>query len=222
MAALPPFVARWDPSSFTYTDGSKTLGCPTLGAAIFHAPIGRLTRIDASGFSENNSVNRAKLVAIHQALLEHRDTPERHLLTDSLGSIQKIMHQLRNPRCHSRNYHLHLLQAVALLIFQRDTQPKFVTSLRKVPAHAGIAGNESADSGVKDVVKAHGAQQPDTVVHRLGAAPHRLPTWAFAKADKAPAMGKPSPLPHAFTHAKHMRPPIQDEGLEGRDRHAAT
>ena len=144
-------------------------------------------------------------MAIHQALLDNRDNPALHILTDSLGSIQKLLAQLDHPMTTARNHHLHLLRAVAHLFFLRDSRLDFLTSIHKVPAHADIPGNDAADAGAKDVVKAHGAQLPDTVVHRTGAQPHRLPVWAFAKAIPAAVPGAPAPEPHAFTHIRHMR-----------------
>ena len=146
-------------------------------------------------------------MAIHHALCMHRSTPDLHILTDSLGSIQKIIAQLQRPRSTARCHHLQLLQAIVHELLLRDNDSLCSTSIRKVPAHAGVPGNEAADQGAKDVVKAHGNQHPDTFIHRLGANPHRLPVWAFATplplADvSAPALPQE---PRAFTSVKLMR-----------------
>ena len=74
-----------------------------------------------------------------------------------------------------------------------------------MPAHANVPGNERADQGAKAVVQAHGQQLPTTVVHRLGAHPHRLPVWAFAT---PPPTEVPLVAPQeqrAFTSLKQMR-----------------
>jgi hypothetical protein len=74
-----------------------------------------------------------------------------------------------------------------------------------VPAHADIDGNERADQGAKEVVTAHNQQLPDTIVHRLGALPHRLPVWAFTMPPATAAPSDAAPPIRALTSVKHLR-----------------
>ena len=205
LSPILPFQARWKHDKFTYTDGSKKPTCPTLGAAIFHAPTGELTLIDASGYAENNTNNRAELAAIHQALVTYSDKPSLHILTDSLGSIQKIQAQLRRPRTTARGHHRRLLEAVVHQLVLRDMRG-LKTTIRKVPAHANVAGNERADAGAKAVVDAHDQQLATTLRHTLGATPFRRPvtTFAIPAATPDPAAADPTE-PRAFTSVKQLR-----------------
>ena len=204
LTELLPFPPRYRHDDYTYTDGSKSPDCPTLGAAVFHAPTGETVLIDATGFHANNTNNRAELVAIHQALLHHAQLPDIKILTDSLGSIQKIITQIRRPRAHARCHHLRLLEAVVFELVKRDRNFQ-TTSIHKVPAHANVPGNERADQGAKAVVMTHGQQLPTTVVHRLGAQPHRLPVWAFATPPPTEDPTAATQEPRAFTSLKQMR-----------------
>jgi ribonuclease HI len=215
LAALPEFVAHWEAEEFTYTDGSRQEGNPVLGAAVVHAPTDTVTYIDASGYEENNTINRAELVAIHQALLLHRNTQHLRILTDSLCSLQKIAATISAPRTRMRDSHLELLCHIVGLIQERDTAGR-TTALRKVAAHAGIPHNERADMAAKAV--RDGAVPPThtVITHRVGAQPHRLPYWAFFQ-PPAPAdapQDAPPPAMQALTNlsllSRHTRPALRE------------
>jgi ribonuclease HI len=206
LVGMPTFQRRWDPETFTYTDGSKQEGNPILGAAVVDLTTQTTTYIDATGFDENNTINRAEMVAIHQALLLHTNTPSLRILTDSLCSLQKISALASTPRTRMRDPHLELLCHILALIKQRDSTGK-LTHLRKVAAHAGIPGNEAADAAAKAVRSGTVPAGTTIITHRIGAHPHRLPYWVYFQppqpADAPP--GAPPPPLRALTHMKQTR-----------------
>ena len=137
--------------------------------------------------------------------MTYSDKPSLHILTDSLGSIQKIQAQLRRPRTTARCHHRRLLEAVVHQLVLRDMRG-LKTTIRKVPAHANVAGNERADAGAKAVVDAHDQQLATTLRHTLGATPFRRPVTSFAipAATPDPAAADPTE-PRAFTSVKQLR-----------------
>ena len=134
-----------------YTDGSKQDPDPTLGAAVVHPASGLTILINATGQEELNTILRAELAAIHQALIEFRDIPTFKCLTDSLTSLQQLQTVLTRPQEVCYYPHHVLLHAIVEEIVARDTKG-FVTHIRKVTAHVGVRGNELADAAAKSVI----------------------------------------------------------------------
>ena len=125
-----------------YTDGSKQDPDPTLGAAVVHPASGLTILINATGQEELNTILRAELAAIHQALIVFRDIPTFKCLTDSLTSLQQLQTVLTRPQEVSYYPHHVVLHAIVEdEIVARDTKG-FVTHIRKVRAHVGVRGNE--------------------------------------------------------------------------------
>ena len=93
--ALPIWQPAHDPAKFTYTDGSTKEGCPILGAAVYHAPTQQITlHINATGIAECNTIVRAEVIAIYEALQQYPDLQELHILTDSLTAIKTLTAKL--------------------------------------------------------------------------------------------------------------------------------
>ena len=132
----------WNPYEWVYTDGSKQDPDPTLGAAVVHPASGLTILINATGQEELNTILRAELAAIHQALIVFRDIPTFKCLTDSLTSLQQLQTVLTRPQEVSYYPHHVLLHAIVEEIVARDTKG-FVTHIRKVRAHVGVRGNDS-------------------------------------------------------------------------------
>ena len=88
----------WNPDEWVYTDGSKQDPDPTLGAAVVHLASGLTILINATGQEELNTILRAELAAIHQALIVFRDIPTFNCLTDSLTSLQQLQTVLTRPQ----------------------------------------------------------------------------------------------------------------------------
>jgi hypothetical protein len=113
---------RYDPKKYTYIDGSciSSKGDKLLGAAYYHAPTQLHTHVNPNGAGPTNTINKAELVAIHQALKTATPTHEDlHILTDSLSSIYQIHGYLLHPPMYLLYTHLPLLQAIAQTILLR-------------------------------------------------------------------------------------------------------
>ena len=124
-----------------------------LGAAVYcpaehRMPTGS-TRLDPSkahriepappGPGPTNTITRAELVAILHAVEKYG--AGRGIATDSLASLYAISKHMRCPHLHAEHPHRDLLQAIITAIGRTDG----VVHLYKVPAHAGIVGNEVAN-----------------------------------------------------------------------------
>ena len=91
----------------------------------------------------------------------------------------------------------------------RDDKATHTTSLRKVPAHVGVVGNEQADSLAKAVVDNKVPIDAHTHIHREGAAPQRPTYWIFKKAPPSPSDPTPAaPQLIALTDLKKSIPKI--------------
>ncbi len=76
--------------------------------------------IDAAGLDENNTVLRAELVAIRQALLAFANDPDLCIATDSLTALQILLAIITDPASRPHSPHKHLLDAILGLIRTRD------------------------------------------------------------------------------------------------------
>ena len=136
----------------------KKDGAPVLGAAVFHAKTNTIQYVNATGSAECNTVVRAELVAIHQALKTYRNQNKIHILTDSLTAIQQILLLHSRPHITARDHHYTLLTEIAHILEYTGSR-KMPTTIQKVQAHSGIWGNEQADKAAKAVVDALTKQQ---------------------------------------------------------------
>ena len=93
-----------------YTDGSDITGHPRLGATVVHIPNNTTINIDAAGSEEIRIIMRVELVAIYTALTTFSTHERIGIFTDSLSSLQTILHHHTNPGTTSAtHYHHHRL-----------------------------------------------------------------------------------------------------------------
>jgi len=146
---------------WVYTDGSSLqtkapdgTAYTSTGAAVYDAVEDTIQLVNPmTTGGRNHTVNRAELAAIYAALDKLRDREHLKILTDSQASIHAILNEIHQPMRTSDHLHRELLTAIATLAMDRDRAGKRTTIL-KVRAHAGVVGNEVADSAAK--YQAHG------------------------------------------------------------------
>lgn len=158
-----------------YTDGScikdEATGCSALGAAVYDARAHRTWTVDPAGVDATNTITRAELSAIRQALIYSTGQPEGdtgalppeavprvHLFTDSLASMHLIQKMLRKPYLLRESKHLAILTCIRTLLLAR-AQHGYHTHIYKVKSHSGVRGNDEADKGAVRVAK--GESRPD-------------------------------------------------------------
>ena len=89
----PTLPLRWDWRDAVYTDGACVTGAHgnVLGAAFYHGPTDALFTVDPCGLGATNTIMRAELGAIQQALAQSLPAREHlHLWTDSQVSIYML------------------------------------------------------------------------------------------------------------------------------------
>ena len=197
-ALQPPVPCRQlasDPVDWLFTDGSRCDSSSALGAAVVHQKSGTIVRLACTGREECNTVFRAELVGIHEALASFRHHPSVRILCDCSSAIAAVDAALRRP--HERGYHHHrtLLHAISQELLARDGSG-LSTVIRKVRAHVGIEGNELADWHAKFAAKnPQGTPELQVRPHTLGATPLRPQFWLFYSPEKDPppvvAEGRP-------------------------------
>ena len=195
----------WTPEQWVYTDGSKIDPNPKLGAAVIHPATSTVILIDATGLEENNTVLRAELVAIHQALITFEADPDLNIATDSLTALQILHALITNPASRPHSPHKHLLEAIITTIQSRDNRG-YTTVLRKIRSHTGIRGNEKADTTAKRVILEEDTLPKGLVIrHTLGAHPYRPTFWLHYQCPT------PTPSPSTATGlcSTSNRPPPQ-------------
>ena len=138
-----------DPADGLYTDGSckkdKDTGVNMLGAAVYDARAKSFQRVQPNGLDATNTITRAELSAIHQALAVYGD--HQHILrlyTDSLASLHLTRKILTQPFLLRESKHLDLLTHIRALLLARAKQGR-ATHFFKVKSHSGVMGNEAAD-----------------------------------------------------------------------------
>ena len=146
-----PWTPKYIPENWVYIDGSDIDGHPRLGAAVIHIPTATTIYIDAAGTEETRTIMRAELVAIHTALSTFAEHEWLGIFTDSLSSLQAILHHNTHPGIRSaRDYHHHvtLLYSITALLETRK-EAGHHTTLHKIRAHTNVRGNDLADAAAK-------------------------------------------------------------------------
>jgi hypothetical protein len=98
---------------------SDIKGQPRLGAAVVNIPTCTTIYIDVAGTEETRTITRTKLVAIHTALVTFASREWIGIFTESLSSLQAILHHNINPKSrNSLHYHHHtiLLESISDLL----------------------------------------------------------------------------------------------------------
>ena len=137
----PPL--KWDAASMVYTDGSK-LGA-SVTAAWTHPASGRSHAVQLPRPScAQRTALRAELGAIHDALHSPHFPMYRPLTlaTDSLNSQHLVSAHIARPTSLRFHKHRWLIAAIAQNLLCRVAPVRIL----KVRAHAGILGNEAADT----------------------------------------------------------------------------
>ena len=112
-------IRKYDPDEYIYTDGSKTKSA-VLGAAVYY-PIDNTTlTIQVLADPIRNTINRAELAAIAEAVNQAKNIQHLKILTDSACSIQTINIHIRRPHEHLDHIHRDLLSYVDTLVRERD------------------------------------------------------------------------------------------------------
>jgi hypothetical protein len=102
-----PWAPKFLPEQWVYTDSSDITGHPRLAAAVVHIPTSTTIYIDFAGTEETRTIMRDKLVAIHTALSTFSTHNWIDIFTDSLSSLQAIMHHHTNPGTTSAKQYYH-------------------------------------------------------------------------------------------------------------------
>jgi len=127
---------RFDKSSLIHTDGSKA--DTSLGTGIYDGPRNRLVAVMPTGHTgQLNTVPKAEGTAILAALQAAPPGEDVTILTDSLTLIH-VIHSPTRYRVHKQK---HLLKKVVNIMLSRPGR----TTMYKVRAHVGVAGNELSD-----------------------------------------------------------------------------
>ena len=142
---------RWAWQHAVYTDGScvpDPHGGPNrLGAAFYDGPDGATYLVDPAGQGSTNTITRAELGAIDQALAHAGLRPgPLTIFSDSLASLHLIRTATTSPASLWECKHRDLLHSITDRLVSRCSLG-LATSLCKVKAHSGIQGNELADRG---------------------------------------------------------------------------
>ena len=159
---------QWQQACFT--DGSVLDG-GKAGAAIYRAEgtgqaaNSTLLRINPNGTGVGDTINRAELSAIyhsvHDVLGRHEDGT---IFPDSQVALHLVAKMLRRPWALQRHPHRDLIRLIAECLVERANAGAR-TVLQKVPAHAGIKGNEQADAGAKEAAQLDDGHDLDTPTH---------------------------------------------------------
>jgi ribonuclease HI/exonuclease III len=171
------FPLAQDPRCAIYTDGSciKATKGPNTCTAAAYIPDPTATRssqgtnahiilVNPNGQGPTNTINRAELCGVAAALdhAQKHPTPTLTIFTDSLCSIHLIRKMLHEPHLLRESKHKPLLERIASMLVARSTAG-LVTSVQKVPSHAGIVGNECADAAASSMAKGDKLEVPGTI-----------------------------------------------------------
>ena len=128
-----------------YTDGSKIRG--EVGAGVHDASTvghpGLKMKVNGA-----QTVNRAELVAILEAVRYAPTDDDVVIYTDSMVALQKVRNWILRPSQQTDGKHSDVAHAICTLIVERRARVR--TKILKVPAHVGVPGNEEADRLAKE------------------------------------------------------------------------
>jgi len=108
---------------------------------VYHPITDSKILVEPNGAGITNNVNRAELAGIIAAISHSH----KHIGTDSLTSSHQMRKQILYPEKHRHHTQGDILRMILSLI--KNSHVKIY--IHKVKAHAGIAGNESADAIAK-------------------------------------------------------------------------
>jgi ribonuclease HI len=193
LAASFPAAAplRWAGVMAMYTDGAavKTAGGgTTLGAAVYDARADRTYLVDPCGRGSTNTITRAELGAIDQALAHAPVADTVLVCTDSACSIALAKRMAFLPSTLHECKHLSLLRSVVASLLHR-ARAGLRTHICKVVAHVGVHGNECADKGADAVVKGAPCHWSVTADNESTL---DLPAWLVMADPPAAASGEPA------------------------------
>jgi len=198
---MPPFSCTRPlcaPADGVYTDGSciKIEGQQRVGAAVYFTKNRITLLINPNGKSYTNTITRAEISAIHQAITYTLDCNEPlHIYTDSLYAIHMIRRILDSPWTLRESKHYHLLNKIldALLTkAERDDH----TYIYKVKSHSGVEANEIVDKKAKRA--AMNPEQEGVIVEETENDPYGHRTWACLH------KGSPTGLPDTDTTIRYL------------------
>ena len=184
----------WDWREAIYTDGACVSGDHgnLLGAAFYDGYTDSLFTVDPCGLGATNTIMRAELGALEQALANSRDVKEHlHVWTDSQASIYMCRRALYYPETLAECKHIDLLNLI-VSDFHARAGKGYSTALGKVKSHCGIRGNELADKGAALATDSHCIH--DYHVHAPNDSLSTLPAWPVRNdnPDEGPPIAGPS------------------------------
>ncbi len=153
--AFPCLHSLCAPAGGVYTDGScikNAAGGQSVGAGIYATKNHFTLMVNPAGKAYTNTINRAELSAIHQALMHPSVASAEetiHLYTDSLCSIYMIRRILDAPWTLKESKHYKLLHNI-LNALRARAEAGGMTYIYKVKSHSGIRGNDKADEKAKE------------------------------------------------------------------------
>jgi len=173
---------------------------------VVHIPTGTTIYIDAAGTEETRTIMRAELVGIHTALSTFSTHNWIGIFTDSLSSLQAIMHHHTIPGTTSaKHYHHHklLLESITELLETRQ-RAGLTTTLHKIRAHTNIRGNDLANAAAKLAVTHYDTLPPSqkrrVETREIAPRPHH---WVMYTAKPPP----PTPALSTGTNCDTLRCP---------------
>jgi len=124
------------------------------GAGTYHPATSTPSCVEPISMSITSTINRAELAAITAAIL-HRHS---RFATDSLSSLHQIRKYLLYPELHRHHVQGDIFK-ILMQVIRNSPNP---VHLFEVKSHAGIAGNECADTVAKYQATQVDANLPDT------------------------------------------------------------
>jgi ribonuclease HI len=162
-----PYIRKWNPKYFVYTDGSQVKGNNTLGAGVVNPRTGHVTHIAIKAQKERHTINRAELAAITTALR-----------TENTEDTNTIRNYTIDPASYNNHIHKDLLNLTDQLLRARETK-HLKTYIGKVKSHTDIEYNEAADKAAREVVE--GEAPPDVIFDETDLPVGGLRTWPQIK-----------------------------------------